>query len=444
MGAEARHAVIFGATSMIGRHLLRRLSEQGATGQCLSRRSSPVPQETPQGFSWRILPAKGALSAPADADLLSLAPIAALPPLLARTTGGRRLVALSTTGVTYKAQSPDPAERAEAEAVRRAEEEIGRLCRERGIAWTILRPTLIYDPGLDLNVSAIADAARRFGFVPVAWPATGRRQPIHADDVAHAMVAALDAPGAVGRILDIPGGETLTYRDMVRRIFRALGRRPVSALPAARARPARLSRVAQADGRGLQHGEPGADEHGPDLRSRAGARHPGDRRPPVPARVLRRVSARTRLPSRAGARADANRDEGKISALGCPWQPSGTATDADLHRRDSAPPAGRQGRLVRPDSEGHARLRHRRRGADGPGLRLSDRHRPRVARDHGPDSHREPHPRPDPGEDRGAGAGDGYADLDQGALRRGRARDPRAGASRASSRAASSCSARPA
>ena len=68
---------------------------------------------------------------------------------------------------------------------------------------------------------------RRFGFVPVAWPATGRRQPIHADDVAQAMVAALGAPGAADAILDLPGGETLTYRDMVRRIFRSLGRRPL-------------------------------------------------------------------------------------------------------------------------------------------------------------------------------------------------------------------------
>ena len=40
------------------------------------------------------------------------------------------------------------------------------------------------------------------------------------------MVAALDAPGAAGRILDLPGGETLTYRDMVRRVFQSLGRRP--------------------------------------------------------------------------------------------------------------------------------------------------------------------------------------------------------------------------
>ena len=226
-GAEGRHSVVIGASGMVGRHLLRRLAERGFAGQCFSRRSNPAPQETPQGFAWSTLPAEGELRVPAGADLLSLAPVAALPPLIGRTTGGRRLVALSTSSVTYKLQSPDPAERAQADAVRRAEEEIGRLCRERGIAWVILRPTLIYDPGRDRNVSAIAAVARRFGFVPLAWPATGLRQPIHADDVAEAMVAALDAPGAAGAVLNLPGGETLTYRDMVRRIFRALGRRPV-------------------------------------------------------------------------------------------------------------------------------------------------------------------------------------------------------------------------
>ena len=227
MGAEGRHAVVFGASSIISRHLLRRLAERGFAGQCLSRRATLAPQEMPQGFAWRTLPAKGELRVPAGADLFSLAPVVTLPPLIARTTGGRRLVALSTSSVTYKMQSRDPSERTQAEAVRRAEEEIGRLCRERGISWTILRPTLIYDPGRDRNVSAIAAVARRFGFVPLAWPATGLRQPIHADDVAEAMVAALDAPGAAEAVLDLPGGETLTYRDMVRRIFRGLGRRPV-------------------------------------------------------------------------------------------------------------------------------------------------------------------------------------------------------------------------
>ena len=227
MEGEGSHAVVFGASSMVGRHLVRRLAERGAAAHCLSRRSTPSPQEAPQGISWRTLPAQGTLRVADTADLLSLVPIAALPPLIARTKGGRRLVALSTARVTYTAGSSDPVERAMTAEVRQAEVDVARLCRERGIAWTILRPTLIYDPGRDRNVSAIAAIARRFGFVPVAWPASGRRQPIHADDVAQAMIAALDAPDAANAILGLPGGETLTYRDMVRRIFRSVGRRPL-------------------------------------------------------------------------------------------------------------------------------------------------------------------------------------------------------------------------
>ena len=212
---------------MIARHLLRRLRDRGVAGECVSRRAAPAAQDLPQGFAWSTVPAEADVHVPAAADLFSLAPITALPPLIARLTGGRRLVALSTASVAYKADSSDAAERAGMETVRRAEGEVGRLCRERGIAWTILRPTLIYDPGRDRNVSAIAAVARRYGFVPVVRPATGRRQPVHADDVAQAMIAALDAPGAADAILGLPGGETLTYRDMVRRIFEALGRRPV-------------------------------------------------------------------------------------------------------------------------------------------------------------------------------------------------------------------------
>jgi len=221
------YAVIFGATSLVGRHLLRRLAEYGYTGLCLSRRAEPAPCETPSGFSWGTVSEEHGLRVPASATLFSLVPIPALPPLIARTTGGNQLIALSTSSAVYKAESPDPAERHLAQDVRRAEKEVGRLCRDKGIAWTIFRPTLVYDPGRDGNVSAVAAFVRRFGFFPVVWPGTGRRQPIHADDVAHAMVAALNAPGARGALFDLPGDETLTYREMVHRIFQSLGRRPV-------------------------------------------------------------------------------------------------------------------------------------------------------------------------------------------------------------------------
>ena len=56
--------------------------------------------------------------------------------------------------------------------------------------------------------------------------ANGLRQPIHAQDVAGACIGALQASDAANRAYNISGGETLTYRDMVARVFAALGRRP--------------------------------------------------------------------------------------------------------------------------------------------------------------------------------------------------------------------------
>ena len=90
----------------------------------------------------------------------------------------------------------------------------------------ILRPTLIYGLGRDRNICEIARFIRRFGFFPLFGKANGLRQPIHAKDVANACLAALDAPAAANRAYNIAGGETLTYRDMVGRVFAALGRRP--------------------------------------------------------------------------------------------------------------------------------------------------------------------------------------------------------------------------
>ena len=220
-------AAVFGATSLVGRHLVQRLADRGFEGLCLSRRPEPAPYEAPPDFSWGAVSEEESRRVPVSATLFSLTPISALPALLAHTTGGNRLIALSTSSVSYRAQSSDPDERNSARELGRAEKEVRLLCEDRGVAWTIFRPTMIYDPGHDRNVSAIAAFVRRFGVFPIVRPGTGRRQPIHADDVAQAMTAALSAPGARAAILDLPGSETLTYREMVRRIFESLGRRPV-------------------------------------------------------------------------------------------------------------------------------------------------------------------------------------------------------------------------
>lgn len=135
------------------------------------------------------------------------------------------MVLSSTSGFT-KVGSGDTAEQATAAKLIDGEARLQAWAQSRGIEWVILRPTLIYGLGRDKNISEIACFIRRFGFFPVLGEAKGLRQPIQAEDVAGACVSALQATDAANRAYNISGGETLTYRDMVARVFTALGRRP--------------------------------------------------------------------------------------------------------------------------------------------------------------------------------------------------------------------------
>lgn len=146
--------------------------------------------------------------------------------------GVARIVALSSTSVVTKQASSSERERAVAAALARAEDTILEQSARFDVNTTLLRPTMIYGYGRDANITVIARFIDRFGFFPVAGAASGRRQPVHADDVADAVVAAIDVPVSFGGRYCLAGGETLAYRAMVERVFDGLGRpRRILALP---------------------------------------------------------------------------------------------------------------------------------------------------------------------------------------------------------------------
>jgi nucleoside-diphosphate-sugar epimerase len=140
--------------------------------------------------------------------------------------GVKRVVALSSTSHFTKVDSSDTQELATVRRLIDAELQVQEWAVGLGVEWVILRPTLIYGMGRDKNISEIARFIKRFGFFPLFGKASGLRQPVHAADVAAACVAALHAPNALNRAYNLSGGETLTYRNMVARIFTSLGRRP--------------------------------------------------------------------------------------------------------------------------------------------------------------------------------------------------------------------------
>lgn len=224
---------VLGATSLVGESLLPLLTQAGCRVTGYSRRAA---RPAGDGVMWRRLPTSSLPSSLAplsggEGDLplwICVAPIWMLPEhfTLLEEHGARRLVALSSTSRFTKDDSTDPEEQAVARRLTEAEAHVQAWAENRGVEWVVLRPTLIYGLGRDKNIAEIVRFIRRFGFFPLFGKANGLRQPIHAADVAGACVAALRAPAAANRAYNISGGETLTYRDMVGRIFTALGRAP--------------------------------------------------------------------------------------------------------------------------------------------------------------------------------------------------------------------------
>jgi nucleoside-diphosphate-sugar epimerase len=155
------------------------------------------------------------------ADVISLLPMPLLPARLLALRDAKRLVVLSSTWVHTRAHEPIGLE------VARAENEVFRCCTAAGIPWTILRPTMMYRPPYDPNITALARFIRHYRVMPLAGFAAGLRQPVHGDDIAHAIVEAMQSDAAVNRAFDLPGGETVRFRDIVVRIFRALRRVPI-------------------------------------------------------------------------------------------------------------------------------------------------------------------------------------------------------------------------
>jgi nucleoside-diphosphate-sugar epimerase len=227
---------VLGATSIIGEYLLPLLVAEGWDVVAFTRQTRYIKQPLENcPISWQLL-TKSKLSDISDVHQtekqitywISLAPIWVLPEYFAMLLdyGAKHVVAISSTSRFTKSVSSDPAEMELAECLAENEERLIAWTKKEKLTYIVLRPTLVYGLGRDKNVSVIAAFIRRFSFFSVFGAARGLRQPVHAQDVASGFVAALGARAAINRCYNISGGEIVTYREMVCRIFSALGRKP--------------------------------------------------------------------------------------------------------------------------------------------------------------------------------------------------------------------------
>lgn len=220
---------LLGATSLVGECLLQKLTQEHRHISAFSRH--PVTQNHPY-VTWQQLstmnPEKVTTEKNKIPVWLCVAPIWVLPEYfdLLLAYGAHRIVVLSSTSRFTKNTSSERNEREIALQLIKGEELVQAWATTHKIEWIILRPTLIYGHGRDKNVAEIIQFIRRFGFFPILGSAKGLRQPIYVEDVALACISALGTLNSVNRSYNLTGGETLSYREMVKRIFTALNRTP--------------------------------------------------------------------------------------------------------------------------------------------------------------------------------------------------------------------------
>lgn len=160
--------------------------------------------------------------------LIHCAPIWLLPARLPDLIKGSlaRLVVFSSTSVLSKQGSRDLREQNLVGKLRDAEASVTQFCAQHGLDLTILRPSMIYGFGLDQNVMHIARFIRRYHCMLLVGAAEGKRQPVHANDLASAALDILLLESTYAKTYEVAGGEVLSYRQMVERIFNGLQRKP--------------------------------------------------------------------------------------------------------------------------------------------------------------------------------------------------------------------------
>lgn len=215
-------SLVIGGSGKVGGYIVKHLVQGGETPFALSRDG-----RASAGVNWIIGDLQGRLKTPA-VDIIfctanSMLFADALPRMITPQT--KRVVVFTTTSVMTKMDSEIETERKLLEGIAAAERRIQSICEHAGIGWTILRPTLVYDEGKDRNISRLAQVIRKFGFMPVVGAAEGLRQPVHAEDLAIAAVSASRSIMAINKTYILAGTETISYAEMVGRIFDGVGKR---------------------------------------------------------------------------------------------------------------------------------------------------------------------------------------------------------------------------
>jgi len=94
-----------------------------------------------------------------------------------------------------------------------------------GLDFTILRPTMIYGSPRDRNMWRLIRLLRISPVMPIFGDGQSLQQPIFVDDVAQAVLRALQTDATIGKSYNIAGKSPLTYNQVIDTVAASLGKR---------------------------------------------------------------------------------------------------------------------------------------------------------------------------------------------------------------------------
>ena len=106
-----------------------------------------------------------------------------------------------------------------------AEQALSRIAAETGLEVVVLRPPLVYGPGVKGNFLRLMNLVARGVPLPLG-AVDNRRSFIYSGNLTGAIATALDASQAAGRTYLVSDGEDVSTPDLVRGLARALGVKP--------------------------------------------------------------------------------------------------------------------------------------------------------------------------------------------------------------------------